>query len=584
MTDEPYWSSTHKPAQPRVEPDTCLLRLWLLAAGAVTVARGFSAAAPGKDVSLQILAAQNLLAGRGLSWYEHLGLDLTDPPSLVTLTHFPAGYSLAAAALFSLGLSVGLVVKLLGAAGTMVGWWGWGRLARPFFAEGLGRHIGWRWAAFIGAATTPLFFTPSWGGTDLFLWATIPWLLHFLIRSADDQSRHGRALDFAAGLLCGLAFFTRYASAFLAVYAGVVILWQSGSRLAVLVRRMIFFGLGLLPLVAVQTWIIAFAAGSTTTPGGLNTVNAPPWQRLLEGVSLLHTANIAWAFWMPGKILSVLFPDAGAGRLPWQLALTVGAVALLTMAASAYASDTEAPSRDPRLLSLWLFMVIPLMLLTAVTLSSYNYVGDRRYYMPTVPLSLFVAYSVAAMGSVRARTLFGAVAWACGGYVSGYVAMALVYTLFLVLPVGIGAIQRTKVLDGEPTQWPTMAVVYELSPARELAMRLVREHPGSLLITSRLASFSWDPKLDRSRLIDLSCDYMKARHVSGPARIVFMTFDKGRPEDLWSYKGNGLTGDLVRVDCFAGLSGARVVQRFPDEGLKVLEAEVAAGSDIVLHR
>ncbi len=565
--------------------DRWLLRLFLLAAGLVTVARALNAVAPSYDLSLQILAAQNLVAGRGLSWYVHTGLDLTDPPSLVTLTHFPAGYSLAAATLFSLGISVSVVVKLLGAAGTMAGWLGWGRLARPFFAEGLDRSAGWRWAAFIVAGTTPLFFTPSWEGTDLFLWATTPWVLCCLIPSADDHSRHGRALDFAAGLLCGLAFFMRYASAFLAAYAGVVILWQSGSRLAVLVRRLIFFGLGLLPLLAVQIWIIAVAAGSAATPGGLNTVKGPPWHRLLSGVSLLHNANIAWAFWLPGKISSLLFPDAPAGRLPWQLALTTGAILLLTAAASAYVSNNKAPSRDARLLSLLLFILVPGMLLIAMTLGSYDYVGDRRYYLPLVPLSLFVAYSIATMSGIRARTLFGTVARACGGlYVSGYAAIATVYALLLVVPVNIGAVQRSKVLAGEGTHWPSSAVVYELSPARELAMRLVREHPGSLLLSSRLGSFSWDPKLDRSRVMALSCVSMRARHVTGPARIVFVTFERGRPEDLWYYRGNDISGSIFRAECLDGLSGVHVVQRFPDEGLKVLEAEVAAGSDIVLHR
>ena len=82
----------------------------------------------------------------------------------------------------------------------------------------------------------------------------------------------------------------------------------------------------------------------------------------------------------------------------------------------------------------------------------------------------------------------------------------------------------------------------------------------------------------------MSCDSIRARHVSGPARIVFITFDRGRPEQLWYYIGNGMTGTVVRADCFAGLSDVHLVQRFPEEGLKVLEAEVAAGSDIALHR
>jgi hypothetical protein len=81
----------------------------------------------------------------------------------------------------------------------------------------------------------------------------------------------------------------------------------------------------------------------------------------------------------------------------------------------------------------------------------------------------------------------------------------------------------------------------------------------------------------------LSCETIQARHISGPARIVIVTFEKGRSEDLY-YTGNGITGTVLPADCLAGLSDVRVVQSFPDEGLKVLEAEVAAGTNIALRR
>jgi hypothetical protein len=192
-----------------------------------------------------------------------------------------------------------------------------------------------------------------------------------------------------------------------------LILWQSGGRLAVLVRRAVLFGLGLLPLVAVQLWINTFVAGSNATPGGLNTMTRSPWQRLLEGVSLLHTANIVWAFWLPGKVLSLLFPRRRPGDCHGELALTAVALVLLTIAASCM-RRTQRHRPGIRGSSLGLFIAIPGMLLTAMTLGSYNYVGDQRYYVPAVPLSLFVAYSMAAMRPVRARTLFDAAARACG--------------------------------------------------------------------------------------------------------------------------------------------------------------------------
>ena len=153
-----------------------LLPLWLGSAATVTIARFFQAADPGYDLGLQLQAAHNLLAGRGLATFSELGPNLSHPNVLVPLTWFPAGYSLAAAAFSSAGLGVGMTVKVLGAAATMLGWWGWARLAQSFIGEGVTRPI-WKWAAIVIAVTAPLLFTQPWGGTDIFLWAVVPWVI-----------------------------------------------------------------------------------------------------------------------------------------------------------------------------------------------------------------------------------------------------------------------------------------------------------------------------------------------------------------------------------------------------------------------
>jgi hypothetical protein len=570
------------PADRMARSSARLQYTWVAGAGVVVLSRMFNAGGPGYDMSLQVLAAHNLLAGRGLSVYIHTGLDLTDPATLCTLTHFPAGYSLAAAALFSLGLGVGGVVKLLGAVATIAGWWGWARLAIPFLAEGMSRSSVWRWVAFLFAITTPLFFTIPWTGTDIFLWAVVPWVVLFLVRAADDGTNRASLFDLAAGLLCGFALLTRYASLFLVVYAGLVIVWQSGRRFAVLMRRWIVLGLGLLPFVAVQWWINVFLATGAARPGGLNSSRMPPLQRFLEGLSLLHTANAAWAFWLPGKAVDILFPDT-AVRLPWQTLVAVCAAALLAAAAATYMRDSRVPSRDPRLVSLLLFVLIPPMLLAAMTVGVYDYVGDRRYYWPCEPLALLVAYSLAARYTARKRPMFDLVAARTAAvYLSGYIAMALVFGMLLLLPVQLGASQRAKLLGASVVEWPSSAVVYELSPARALMRRLARERPDSWLVTSRAADFLWDASVDRSRLIDMNCP-MNARRITGPARLVIMTFDKGKPDDLWYFVGNGFTGSILPADCLAGLTGTRMVQRFPGEGLKVLEADVADGAVVALQ-
>jgi uncharacterized oligopeptide transporter (OPT) family protein len=135
--------------------------LWVTSATVVAAARLLHTATPSHDLSYQLEAAQNLLAGNGLTYFKHVSSNLAEPGRLTTLTHFPAGYSLLAAALMGVGLDVGMTISLLGAAGTVIGWWGWGRLAAAYFRTGTTSTPMWRFSAAAIAIGTPLFFTPT---------------------------------------------------------------------------------------------------------------------------------------------------------------------------------------------------------------------------------------------------------------------------------------------------------------------------------------------------------------------------------------------------------------------------------------
>lgn len=557
--------------------------LWLCAAALVTVLRFFHAVAPGHDLGFQLQAAQNLLAGNGLSFYDHRGPDLSESAGLFTLTGFTSGYSLLAAALFSLGFGVGLVIKVVGSTATLLGWWGWGKLAGPFFSEGLKRGVGWKSAAYAIAAFTPLLFTPGWGGTDILLWAAVPWVTLCLVRASDENVRAGR-FDGLAGVLCGLALLMRYASVFLAVYAACVILWQSRLRVSVLTRRWAVFGLGLLPALTLQIYINYFLSSSGATPGGLmfNIAPGAVVGRLWHGMSLLHTANYAWSFWVPGVAVTVLFPEAG-GAVSWQLGIALVSFILLALAVKTYGNRLATSSRDPRVLASGLFVALPFTLLMCMMFGSYDYVGDQRYYMPIVPLSVFVAYSIASVIDFpKRRSVTRFLQASCALYLIGYVAMTLVYAIFLVTPSRLGNTQREKLMGTELHRWPSMAITYELSPARRFVMQRLKEEPDSLLLTSRTGVFHWDPAVDRSRLSDLGCNRLRANQLSGPVNILIYTFDVGAPRELSYYTGNGITGRLSHADCFERLPYLNVLRRFPEEGIKVLESRVGAGQRVIL--
>ena len=230
-------NASHSTSAGQCPPPLRFLLPWLLSACVVLVSRFLHAADLGYDLTFQFQAAQNLLAGRGLTTYAPTTGDLADPLTLETLTHFPSGFSLCAAALMALGFGPGTALKILGAAATMLGWWGWARLAFAYMEEGWRSGGLWRGVAIAIAILTPLLFTPSWSGTDIILWAALPWVLILVVRSQARQTGGSLRLDAVAGALTGFCVLVRYASLFLAGFVLLAIACQCRLRPALSFRR-----------------------------------------------------------------------------------------------------------------------------------------------------------------------------------------------------------------------------------------------------------------------------------------------------------------------------------------------------------
>jgi hypothetical protein len=558
--------------------------LWLGSAAIVTVVRFFQAADPGYDLGLQLQAAHNLLAGRGLATFAEPGPNLSHPNVLVPLTYFPAGYSLAAAALASVGLGVGTTLKVLGAVATMLGWWGWARLAQSFMGEVIARPL-WKWAAIAIAVSTPLLFTQPWGGTDIFLWAVVPWVIECTVTAANEKARAAWKFDWLAGMLCAFAFLMRYASVFLVAYVVCVILWQTRLRVRELFYRWTAFGVGLLPAFMLQGYLNYFRPhDSPIIPGGLFTAHTSVLSRLQTGIASLRNANYLWAFWIPGKIAGPLFPVRGGGVFPFLPGLLLTAFALLLLAFATYRSALKLTARDGRLVALGLLPAIPLFLWGCMALSAANYLADLRYFWPLVPLSVLVAYSIASLRHLGQRGITGRVLGPIAAlYMFGYVGMTLVYVFFLFMPGRIGITERGRLMAGSLDHWPSMAVTHEYSAGRRFVLEQLKADRNALLVMSTGGAFYWDPDVDASRVHETNCGGSEPRYFEGPVRILIFTFDEGEAGEVWRYNGNSTLGFRARASCFERLPDRRVLRRFPDEGTKLLEARVAAGQRISLN-
>jgi hypothetical protein len=88
-----------------------------------------------------------------------------------------------------------------------------------------------------------------------------------------------------------------------------------------------------------------------------------------------------------------------------------------------------------------------------------------------------------------------------------------------------------------------------------------------------------DASIDQSKVFDLDWGMARFQHVTGPATIVILSFDAGEPQQLW-FPNEG--AGLRRSPCFERLPNLTLLRRFPDEGLKVLNARIEPGHRVML--
>ena len=562
---------------------TAFLLPWVCGAGVVVLGRFLHAADLGYDLTAQLQAAQNLLAGKGLTFYSPVTQDLADPLALVTLTHFSAGYSLFAAMLLALGADTGLALKILGAAATLLGWWGWGRLAFAYVVDGWQQAASRRWVARAIAVFTPLLFTPRWSGTDIFLWAAMPWVLAQIVRPLGQQSLR---LDITAGMLTGFCVLMRYASLFLAGFALLVIACQCRFRPASLLRRCGGYTAGLVPFMATQLYVFSTLSSGSAGPGDLtfDSSIAIAIERAWNGLAHLPTVNAAAFFWVPQRRLDLLMGD---GPLNW-LGVAVALAVFLLPAVVVLAKEgrlTWSVWHDVRFVAPCLFLFLPLfLLLCEIEGGGYLYARDPRYYAPLVPLMVFVAsFVVHAKLQHVSRQLAALLRFTSRAYLILFLAVLAVQTAFLIVPGQRGQFRREMFIGvSRLYPWPSRRLTYEFSPARRHVLDTLTTTPNAILITNLPHWFWADDKVDRSRIQRIeACTPPWFARLTGPARLLLFVADRGGPvQELYWLEG---PGEPTRAYCYERLPPFTLVRRFPEEGLKLLEVGIPAGVQIALQ-
>jgi len=122
-----------------------------------------------------------------------------------------------------------------------------------------------------------------------------------------------------------------------------------------------------------------------------------------------------------------------------------------------------------------------------------------------------------------------------------------------------------------------MKLAYEFSAARTYAVELLKEQPDTAVVTNHEEWFYADPGVDRSRITRLK-DF-RATHIDGPAHLLVVAEDySGGPVEGVSWYTH--YGKLMMADFFQHVPNLRLLKRFPEENVKILEAWIPAGERI----
>ena len=558
-----------------------LLIICLVSAGVVTILRFFTQTDLGYDLTIQIQAAQRLIAGEGLTTYA-MGQGFLIDKTPATLTHFPAGYSFFTVCLLWLGVPLYLTTKIFGATFTMLGWWGWGLFMKNCLAPAMQRGGLWTAGSFLLAFMLPLFTTPQWDGTDIFLWASAPWVLSWVAAAPLGSSKTGGMLYSLAGFVCGLCCLMRYASVVLVVCIGFIIVLQAIPDWRKVFARGFLFGLSALPSILIQFYILATAVGGEVTPGGIQGVISLNQfvENILEGLRMLPTWNVALLFWLPDSISRHLI---GKSDYPFLSFVFVFFLAALPWFLTNSKKQVSFSSNmlDIKFLGALLVVAIPIFLILCMILGSYDYVGDRRYYMPLVPMVLLLlAYLAGARSGNKKADII--IAGGASIYVFGFLVMCIVGMAFFFIPSAHGNVMRSRLMkDSNFSTFPSQGIAFEHSPMRKFVVEYWKKHPDMQILTNFESLFWPDSSLNQARIHRIpECRKISGLALKGPTNILIVAID--RDDGEFYNVGAGFhppTPCLKQIGNFTQLAIFHEVF-YPATKIKVMKTDIPEGVEI----
>jgi len=469
------------------------------------------------DQGIQVEASQRLIQGLGLtSTYFEVpfsskdiaqtqNFNISSLPNIPYLTWYPPGFSLILASLLFLGLPLSLSLKLIYGIATVLGWLGWAKLGSYFLRKpirigkiSLPTH-------FLIAGLLPLFYTPWWNGTDIFLWCGVPFIAIFLCKSL-ARGLSVKSYLIASGLISGLLYSIRYSSLFLIAAAFLFLLCTNYRSIKDFLKRYsIFCFCALIPILPVFIYSKT-VAGTSGLPEYISLGRT--FSNLFTISSLLEIANKIIATSATLATICVFQVDAFSVLLikdlsSHSLASFIWGSCGLVFVFVLPLIIANIPSREQfaylklekyfaLFLSLALVSLSILLIASTFSFPSYNFFGDKRYYVAIGPSCIFIFYDLSTRLEVVRHSF-----WCSLGrlFFSSLVIVFLIYNLFykpnFIISKGNQLYLVQAVLGAayrEQTPYPsnqvssyykdTLTKLIDLQKENPTALFFVQDHPN----------------------------------------------------------------------------------------------------------
>ncbi|MEJ7712645.1 MAG: hypothetical protein WKF84_23060 [Pyrinomonadaceae bacterium] len=396
----------------------------ILVAALVVAARILAPFEIRQDQSLQLEAAQRLCQGLGLTTTRSVAtsLDVAEGPAPVYLTDWPPAFSLIVAGFLLSGMPLEIALKVIYAFTSLMGWIGWGIVANYFVARHFKKEVKIPWIYLVIPSLLPVLYTPWWGGTDIFLWAGVPYIVLLLFLA----NYHQRSAKFivSAGLLFGFLCSIRYASFFIAIAASLILLQTTFPSIKLFLQRSaLFFLPSLIFILPVFIYVNQYRPAESNLPQLGNSEFA--WT-LLETLASLSTASVMltgfpWLLHIVRQSEALNYA-VGLGTLLIIISLPL---MLWKSTASSFSRLRENASLSFSLLPL----SVVLFLVVIALMSGMIYIAEQRYFQAVGLIGVFIAFDL-FMNRQAPRLL----RTASGVIVAAFVAYSLVYLMFVGIP------------------------------------------------------------------------------------------------------------------------------------------------------